>query len=299
MKNKKIKLSREDRLFMVLSYSITLFCAIVCVVPFLMLVVGSFSNNSRIVIEGYGLLPKGFTFEAYNVIFKQSDKILKAYQITILVTLIGTVSGVLITTMGGYVLSRKDFKYRYAVSMFVYFTSIFSGGMIPSFLIFTKVLHLYDNIWALILPMLTSFFNVFLYRNFANGIPDSLVEAGKLDGASDLGVFFKIVLPISKPAVATIALFTALAYWNDWYRSSIYIRNQDLIMLQYLLHKMMLNTSSALREASGSLDVSLVDLPTETVKLATAVVTTGPVLLFYPFAQKYFVGGITIGSVKG
>lgn len=300
MNNKnKIKQSAVNRLFLVISYIVTAFFAIICVLPFIMVVSGSLSNNDIVTVEGYSLIPKGFTLAAYQTIFRSAGTIIQAYKITILVTLAGTIGGVFITAMGGYVLSRKDFKYRNQVSMFVYFTSIFSGGMIPTFLIITKVLHMYDSIWALILPGMTGFFNIFLFRNFVNGIPDSLVESARIDGAGDFTTFLKIIMPISKPAIATISLFTALGYWNDWYRSSVYISDSSLYQLQYLLYKMLLSVSDALKSAAASGGLIVDSLPTETLKLATAVVSTGPVLLFYPFAQKYFVGGLTIGSVKG
>lgn len=301
MKSKGIKnkLRKVSFGFDLLAYSVCTILAIMCVIPFVMIISGSFSDNGRITVEGYGLLPKGFSMIAYKTIFSSSTAILQAYKVTIFVTVVGTVVGCLITSMAGYVLSRKDFAHRNFFSLLFYFTSIFYGGMIPTFLVVSKYLGLKDTIWALILPGLTNMFYIFLFRNFVNGIPDALVESAKIDGAGDFTTYLKIILPISKPATATIALFIALAYWNDWYRSAIYLTNTDLYSLQYLLYKMLLSVSDALKEASSDGGIIITDLPTETLKLATAVIATGPVLLFYPFAQKYFVGGLTIGSVKG
>jgi putative aldouronate transport system permease protein len=299
MKQNTNKLKKVGNGFNILAYSVCILVAAICVIPFIMIISGSFSDNGRITVEGYGLLPKGFSLMAYNTIIKSAHNIIQAYKITIIITLSGTVLGYFITSMAGYVLSRKDFAHRNFFAMFFYFTSIFTGGMIPTFLVVSKYLGLKDTIWALILPGLTNMFYIFLFRNYINGIPDALIESAKIDGAGDFTTYLKIILPISKPATATIALFIALAYWNDWYRSSIYITNTDLYSLQYLLYKMLLSVSDALKQASSDGGIIITNLPTETLKLATAVIATGPVLLFYPFAQKYFVGGLTIGSVKG
>ena len=193
---------------------------------------------------------------------------------------------------------RKDFRFRNKIAMFLYFPSIFSGGMLPSYLLIVKYLGLKDNIWALILPGLISAWNIFLLRNFMSDIPDSIMESAKLDGANDFQIFIKLYLPLSKAGLATIGLFTALGYWNNWSNAMLYINRAELFPLQYLLYSMLSNVQGV-KEMAAASGVAMPNLPSETYKMAMAVVTTGPIILLYPFVQRYFVKGITVGAVKG
>lgn len=291
----KIKDSRGTIVFRYVSAFIVALASAVCVIPFLMILSGSFSENSRIVVDGYSIFPQGFTLDAYKAALDSlGNRIFTSYGVTICVTAAGTALGTVLTAMGGYVLSRPDFKHRNKFALFIYFTSLFSGGMIPSYLVIANVLHLNHMLWAVILPGLLSPFNIFLFRNYVKGIPDSLMESARIDGAGDFKIFYVIVLPLSKPVVATIALFLGLGYWNNWYSYSLYlVADQEKWGLQFLLYRLLQRVSDvAPAEAVTA-------IPSETIKMATAMLATGPILLLYPFVQRYFVGGITIGGVKG
>lgn len=295
--NSHIKIGIKAGVFNALAVISITIIAILCVIPFIFIVSGSFSSESAIAVHGYSLLPQEFTLDAYKTVFYMGGNISRAYSVTIFITIVGTILGLITTSMSGYVLSRQDFKHRNKAAFFIYFTTLFSGGMIPSYLVNVTILHLNNNIWVLILPAIMNPFNIFLFRNFVKSIPNSLVESARIDGAGDFRIFWEIVLPLSKPALATIGLFLALGYWNEWFRCNLYIKNEKLYTLQYLLYSMLANMDALLKDRS--LADSIQKPPTETMKLATAVLATGPVLLFYPFVQKYFVGGLTIGGVKG
>lgn len=297
-KKNTIRSDGSQKLFNVISYVFVTLISLVCLLPFIFMISGSFSDEALIRINGYSILPRGFTLEAYKTIFKFPEKILKAYGVSIFITVVGTVLGMAILTMAAYVLSRKDFKYRNGFSFFFYFTTLFNGGMISTYIFYIQYLHLKDSIWALILPGILSVFNLLIMRSFISSIPVSLIESAKLDGASEFTVFLKIILPLSKSGLATIGLFMALHYWNDWYNAMLYINTADKYPLQYMLYDL-LNQAQSLARIAAQSGVQVENLPTNTIKLAMAVVATGPILLLYPFVQKYFVKGITVGSVKG
>jgi putative aldouronate transport system permease protein len=200
--------------------------------------------------------------------------------------------------MAGFALQRKDLKYRNQIAFYFYFTTLFNGGLIPWYIMIANVLRLKNSIFALIIPMLMNPFLIFLMRNFLRTIPESIVESARIDGAGDFKVFIALVLPIAKPALATVGLFLALAYWNEWFMSSIFIEDEKLFSLQYYLYKILAKADFLKSGVSRNITV-VIDIPRESVKLATAVVATGPVILFYPFVQKYFVQGLVIGAVKG
>ncbi len=289
-----IKVGNGTYVLYLISYILIGIGALICLLPFIMLVSGSVSDNALILKEGYSIIPKGLTISAYKTIFANPLKIGKAYGITISRTVIGTSVGLFVTTMTGYVLSRPDFEYRNKYSFFLYFTTLFNGGTIPWYIVTKEWLGLNNNIFALIVPMTMSAFNIFLMKNFLKSIPHDLAEAARIDGCGDFRIFLTIFLPLSKPALATVGLFMALAYWNDWFQASLLINNSDLYPLQYVLFTMMANANSYIEGV-----VMNEAMPTETIKLAMAIITTGPVLLFYPFAQRYIVSGLTIGGVKG
>ena len=291
MKEKEIGI----RIFTALSYILVTLVTICCFLPFVLMISGSLSDNARIMDQGYSLLPRGFSLAAYKSVFENPKDILGAYGISIARTVVGTLIGVICISMAGFVLSRPDFKYRNKVSFFLYFTTIFNGGTIPWYIITTQVLGLYNNFWALILPMCIGAFDIFLFKNFLKSVPHDLVESARIDGAGDFRIYARIMMPLAKPALATISLFLALRYWNDWYQASLLAPAKNLNPIQYVLFKMMAN-ASAVTDTSVIRDEAL---PSETMKLAMGILTAGPVLIFYPFAQKYFVGGLTIGGVKG
>ncbi|WP_394921758.1 carbohydrate ABC transporter permease [uncultured Robinsoniella sp.] len=282
----------------ILSYIAVVGVAIICLAPFWLIVAGSFSSESDIINYGYSLWPRNFSLASYQLVFQIPSKIIDAYKVSITVTVAGTTTSLLITAMTAYVLMRKDFKYRNQIAMLFYFPTIFSGGMLPSYLLISKYLGLKNNILALILPGLLSAWNIFMMRNFMRDIPDSLMESAKLDGANDFQIFSKIYLPLSKAGLATIGLFIALGYWNNWSDAMLYMDKPAMYPLQYLLYSM-LASMKGIQQAAALAGIAMPAMPTETFKMAMALVTTGPILLVYPFVQRYFVKGVTIGAVKG
>lgn len=305
MKNKQsvktkstIKMGKGDRRLMILSYICVAIFAIVCLFPFALMITSSFMTEKEIVAEGYKLFPKEWSTSAYRYLLNNSTKMLDAYKITIFITAVGTLIGLFIMSMAGYVLNRKDFKYRNFFSFFIYFTTLFSGGLVPTYILYVRYLNLKDNIWALILPGLVSAWSIFLMRNFMKSIPDELYESATMDGAGPFKIYLKVFMPLALPSLATIGLFLALGYWNEWYNASLYIDTASKYPLQYFLQKMVNQTSIDSLTSLGHV-IDAASVPTQSVKMATAVLATGPIILLYPFVQKYFVSGLTVGSVKG
>lgn len=282
----------------VISYIVVTLFAVVCLFPFLLMISSSFMNEKEIITEGYKLIPKEITTNAYRFLLENPTKIISAYKITIQNVILGTVIGLALMSMAGYVLCRSDFKYRNQVAFFIYFTTLFAGGLIPTYMWMVNGLHLKNSIWAMILPGIASPWSIFLMRNFMKAIPDSLAESAKIDGADDFRVYWQIYLPLAKPAIATIGLFLALAYWNEWYNAMLYIEDSAKYPLQYFLQQMV-NKANAEMLVSQGITVDMAEMPSESIKMATAVVATGPIILVYPFVQKYFVQGLTVGAVKG
>ena len=282
----------------VISYIVVTLFAVVCLFPFLLMISSSFMNEKEIITEGYKLIPKEITTNAYRFLLENPTKIISAYKITIQNVILGTVIGLALMSMAGYVLGRSDFKYRNQVAFFIYFTTLFAGGLIPTYMWMVNGLHLKNSIWAMILPGIASPWSIFLMRNFMKAIPDSLAESARIDGADDFRVYWQIYLPLAKPAIATIGLFLALAYWNEWYNAMLYIEDSAKYPLQYFLQQMV-NKANAEMLVSQGITVDMAEMPSESIKMATAVVATGPIILVYPFVQKYFVQGLTVGAVKG
>lgn len=299
-KGQKIKLSKETIRFNIFGYALLAFIVLLCILPIWLIVAGSLSDNNAIIVKGYSFLPRNFSLEAYKMVFKHPKEMLNAYKTTIIVTVIGTIGTLLLCSTAGYVLSRKDFRYRSQFSFYFFFTTIFGAGLVPYYILCTKYLKFKENPYmAMILTGMFSYFYVIIFRSSMAEIPDSLGESAKIDGANDLVIFWRIILPLSKPTLATIGLFAALGYWNSWYTAMLYCTDKDAYPLQYYLYTV-INAANALKNISAEVDLNVkIDLPSETYKLAMTVVTTGPVLLVYPFVQKYFVKGMTVGAVKG
>lgn len=296
--NRKIRVSGSTRAFHAMGFTFIAVLAVICLLPFLMLVSGSFTSEQYIRLNGYSLLPRDFSLEAYTMLFKYPAKILRAYGVSIFITLAGTVVGLFLTTMTAYVISRKDFRYRNVISFFFYFTTLFNGGMICTYIFYIQYLHLKDNLLALILPGLLNVFYMLVMRSFVSDIPVALLESAKMDGAGEFRIFLQIVLPLLKSGLATIGLFIALGYWNDWYNAMLYINSETKYPLQYMLYDMLMQ-AQAMGMIAAKAGIKIENVPTNSLKLAMAVVATGPVILLYPFVQKYFVKGITVGAVKG
>ena len=299
----KIKRGKDVIALNIIAYTFTTVIALLCLIPFIMVISGSLSSEQAIVNNGFSILPQDFSLEAYKTVFKGPIVVVRAYATTICLTLVGTLCGLLMQTMSAYVLARKDFEWRNKFSFFFYFTTLFSGGLVPTYILYTNTLQLRDSYLALLLPLLFSVFNLLIMKSYITGIPDTLFEAARIDGCGEFRTLFQICLPLIKPALATVGLFIALAYWNDWYNAMLYIKSEEKYPLQYFLYQQVNNIEAykkliASNLVSGDV-ISALSLPTQTLKMALTVVVTGPIILAFPFVQKYFVQGITIGSVKG
>lgn len=294
----KVKLGISDKIIRTIGYIFVSFYAICCIFPFLIIVGSSFTSETVIRAEGVQLIPKEFTLEAYEMVCK-GGSIWLSYILTITLTLVGTMIGLGTIAMTGYALQRKDFPFRNVISFFIYFTSLFQAGLAPYYLLMTQTYHLKDSYFAILLPLLMSPWLIILMKNFVKGIPHEITESGKIDGAGDMKIFTSLILPMLKPALATIGLFLALGYWNEWYQSSLFLSSRvRVIPLQFNLYRVV-NETQSLKDSIAGQFVSVADLPTESLKMATACLATGPIVLLYPFVQKYFIGGITVGAVKG
>lgn len=293
-------MKRLDRkIFSGIGYVSLIFLSVLCIFPFILVVSSSFTEESKILTDGYQFIPTAFSTEAYSILFKYPEQMIQAYIVTIGVTILGTVLGLFLTSMTAYALSRKDFKWRNKFSFFFFFTTLFSGGLVPWYLLMVNYLHMKDTLMALVVPMMLNVFYIIVMKSFMGSIPEAIVESAKIDGAGDFKIYARLILPLSKPALATIGLFLALAYWNDWYNALLFVSNENLMPLQYYLYKMLGNMDGMRKAMMGAGAVVTTSIPTESLKMAMTVVATGPILLAYPFVQRYFVQGLTIGAVKG
>lgn len=292
-----IRTSISDKILNVILYILVLSFAICCLIPFILVISASFTEETALVKNGYSLIPSAFSTNAYALL-SQTSNVLNAYKVTIFITVIGTLLSMLCTCAIAYAMACQNLRIRGALSMFCYLTMLFNGGLVATYLMITKILHLKNNVLVLILPSMLSAYNIFLMRNFFSGLPASLFEAARLDGASDMQILFQVVLPISTPGIATVGLFYALSYWNEWYKCMLYISNEKLYTLQYLIMKIMRQINYA---STVPADVNLYQgaLPTYSFRMAAVVAAIGPIVLLYPFIQKYFTTGLTVGSVKG
>lgn len=274
---------------------------IACVFPFLVIIGTSVQNENDIVKFGYSIVPKHFTWDAYRVILHSPGTLLHSYLVTIATTLIGSIVGMWVTTSYAYAISRKDYRFRSFLAFFVFFTMLFHGGMVPSYILMVKWLGLKNTMLALILPYLISGWFVMLMKGFLQTIPEAVIESAKIDGAGELRIFARIVLPISKPALATLGLFFALQYWNDWWLTLLYIDHDNLMKLQYLLIRVLKNMEYL--NSAEAIEYGLVKpgmlVPSLSARMAMCILAAGPMLLVFPLFQKYFVQGLTVGSVKG
>ncbi|WP_201008969.1 MULTISPECIES: carbohydrate ABC transporter permease [Paenibacillus] len=294
----KIKMERATIVFNIIGYVLITILTVLCLLPFLLIVSGSFTPEIQIISKGFSLIPETFSLDAYKAAFSNPKQIFDGYKVTIFITVVGTAVGLFLTSMAGFVLSRKDFKYRDQLSFFIYFTTLFSGGLIPWYILITKHLDLKDTYMALIVPTLLSAWNIILMKNFMKSIPDSIVESAKIDGAGEFTIYLRLILPLSGPGLATIGLFMALGYWNDWFMANLFITSESHYPLQFLLYKILASAAVLKTNVAGNLSPTF-QPPAETLKMAAAVIATGPIVFLYPFVQRFFVKGLTIGAVKG
>jgi len=281
---------------------VMILCTIACVLPLLIVFSASITDEKTVTMYGYSLFPRNLSLEAYKYIYKDIMVILRAYGVTVFVTVVGSALSLVTIALYAYPISRKDFKYRNVFTFIVFLTMLFNGGLVPWYMVYVNVLHIDDTIMALILPYLMTPLYVLIMRTFfMTAIPDGIIEAARIDGAGEFQTFVWIVLPLAKPVLATIGLFNILTYWNDWYAPLLFINNEKLFNLQYLMYRVdkaiiyLSNNAGSINNATQI----MANLPSQTARMAMAVVAIGPIILAYPFFQKYFVEGLTIGSIKG
>jgi putative aldouronate transport system permease protein len=293
---------KSDRKFQILSNIIMMLGTLITVLPFALLIISSFTKNTDITLYGYTFIPKQWSLDAYSYIYRERKQIFNAY-ITVLVTTVGTAIGLLMSILYAYVLSKPHFPGKRFFSLFLFFTMLFNGGLVPTYIMYTQFFHIKNTVFALIIPsLLMGAFNVILIRSYLqNNIPQALTEAAFIDGASEYQIVYKIVFPMAKPIIATIGLFIGLAYWNDWMNGLYYVTNTNLFSIQQLLTNMMRNIEYLSKNANTNINLSNIanGIPQATVRMAIAVIGILPILIVYPFVQKYFVKGISLGAVKG
>ncbi|KQX45469.1 sugar ABC transporter permease [Paenibacillus sp. Root444D2] len=269
--------------------------------PFVLLVMASFTDQKAIINDGYSLLPSVFSLEAYKYMMKSSTSLFRAYGITVFITIIGTVVGLAISTMLAYPLSRSDMPLRKVMSFLVFFTLLFNGGLVSTYLIYTEFFHIKNTIWALIIPgLLTNGFYILLIRTFfSTSIPAAIIESAYIDGASEFKIFYRIVLPLSLPILATIGLMLGISYWNDWFNGLIFVTDSKLFSIQNMLNRMLSDIQFLQKSSMTNAAQASSNIPTDSVRMAIAVIGIVPIFCAYPFFQKFFVKGLTLGAVKG
>ena len=301
MEDSSVK-STGDKAYQVLIFAILTILALCALLPFLLLVSSSLTENATLLKEGYSFLPRDFTLYAYTYLFKSNaTKVFRAYGITFFITIVGTAISLLIGPMLGWVLSRKDYKRAKPLTFMVFFTMLFNGGVVPSYIMYTQVFHMKNSILALLIPtLLFNGFYIILYKNnFASNIHPALVEAAKIDGAGELYIYFKIVLPLSLPILATIGLMVGLGYWNDWTNGLYYISDTKLYSLQQFLKSIIDNINTlATMTTSADAAAAVAKMPGTSIRMAMAVIGVIPIMVLYPFFQKAFIAGISLGGVK-
>lgn len=279
-----------------------IFFVLICltyILPFILVISISISSESAIKEFGYTLLPKVIDFEAYRQIFANPTQLIDSYKVTIIFSVTATILSVLVMTLMAYPLSRPNYVFKKQLTFYIFFTMLFGGGLVPSYIINTTILHIDNSIWIYIIPGLVNAWNIIIIRTFFQGLPEGLVEAAKIDGASELRTYFQIIMPLSLPVIATISFFTIISKWNDWNTALIYIRDPKLYSLQYMLQKILREADFVNKIAQDGSNFANYEVPTESMRYAMALLAAGPILVIFPFFQKYFASGLTIGAVKG
>lgn len=296
-KSKELRENWQIHLFFILF-------SLIFIIPLIYIISASFSNEESLLMEGYKLIPAKFDLTAYKYVFANTTNLVDAYIVTAFSSVTATILSLLIMSSAAYPLSRNDFAGKGTVTFIIFFTMLFGGGTIPTYILITKYLNLGNTIWVYVVTSLCSAFNIIVIKTFFKGIAEAVIESAKIDGASEFRIFFQIVLPLSKPVLATIGLMVLLGKWGDWYTSLLYIRDQRLYTLQYLLQKVLREAEfikQMAQEMPLGVEVAVAadGTPTETMKFALCILAAGPMLVVFPFFQKYFAKGFTVGSVKG
>ena len=271
--------------------------SLICIVPFILLISASLSSETSLLLDGYGFWPKEFSWAAYDYLFSDGITIIRAYGMTVLVTVIGTGAGLIMTTMLAYAISRRDLPGRNKIAFFVFFAMLFNGGIVPTYIMYVNYFHIKDTIWALIVPnyLVFGFYVIMMRTYFSQNLPESVLESARIDGASEFRIFWKIAMPMSTPILATVGMMMAITYWNDWQNGLYYVNDSKLYTIQLILNKMLQN-AEAIKTIATNVSV---ELPGISIKMAIAVLGALPIMIAFPFFQKYYVKGITIGAVKG
>lgn len=293
---------QHDRIQQTLMHIFMIILVLCCVLPFLLMVMASFTDEQTLIRNGYSFFPEKFSLETYRYIMRSAETIFRGYFMTIIVTVIGTFCNITMTVLFAYPLSRKDLPYRNALSFILFFTMLFNGGLVPTYMMYANTFHIKNTIWALLIPnlMMNAFYVIMMRSFFTASIPDSLIEAAKLDGASEMKILTKVILPLSKPMLVTLVLMVGLTYWNDWMNGMYYVTDNHLNTIQMILNNMIQNVEFLSRSANVlGADSAAIKLPTVGIRMGIAVIAVLPIMIIYPFLQKYFVKGIVVGGVKG
>lgn len=273
------------------------------ILPFVLVIISSFTAEESIIQQGYRYIPEAWSLEAYKTIFKSPTILIKAYGVTIFITVVGTILSLLITSMTAYVLSRRDYSFNRIATFYTFFTMLFSGGLVPFYILVTQYLHLKDSLLAIILPLLLNVFYVMILRSYMIKLPFEMIESAKMDGAKEFLIFFRMILPLSTPGLATLGLMISFNYWNEWFNALLFIDSRNMVPLQLLMQRMIKNieflstNSEFLNRVGVTIDAST--MPKYNVRMAMAILAAGPMMFVFPFFQRYFVAGLTIGSLKG
>jgi len=293
-----VKVTGDRVALNIIAYIVLSVFALACVIPFYLIIVSSFTSERSIMQNGFSMYIREFSFEGYEIILRNPAMVARTYLNTIGVTVLGTSIAVFLACMAGYVLQRRDFAWRNWIMLIFYFTMLFNGGLTPYYILCTRYFKFSNNYYALIIPGMFSVWNTIIAKNYMRSIPDEIVESAKIDGAGEFRIYLQLILPLATPLLATLGLFTALGYWNDWFNCMLFIQNREMQTLQYFLQNM-LRSIESLRMVAERSGLVVPVLPTETMKMAMTIVVTGPIIFVYPFVQRYFLKGLTIGAVKG
>ena len=295
---------RSDTKFQIFSHAVLIILSLFAILPLILMFISSLTDNAELIASGYTYFPKKWSIYAYEYIFKTGNSVIRAYGISILLTVVGTACALTITTLLAYAISKKELPCRGVITFLVVFSMLFNGGLVPTYIVYSNMLNIKNTFWALLVPgLLMNGFNVMLMKSyFVSSIPDEILDAAYIDGAGETRTFLSVVLPLSKPILATVALFAGISYWNDWMNGYIYItKRTELYSVQNLLNRMMQNIQYLSQSSSNvqNANVGLSAIPMASVRMAMATVGILPIIIAYPFVQKHFVKGITLGGVKG